>query len=352
MCTYKVAKKKKSMSTLAPRFLIGLLVCLLAWWISWNQLSTQHVQVSQPSECAAPSLYTSDSCLQKCIQKSLATILFPKPLDTIQPKVSCHSCPHYNGSDTIFEHISQYLQGTVLDAGTGPSSLQFLAQLQASNQIQKVTAITASKHMYDHIQSIPLDRDLKLGTWSDLSLNDQFDSVLVDYLIGSMDAFSPYTQHLIFHTLKRYLKKSGKIIVVGWEPMVDEGITEGDHLLLAARNLEMSCMLLSKNRLFDEGKGRLYREFPRQVIEDYMTTSGIRITHRVSFPIVYGKPNLKEWLDGCEYYLEHLEGNHARSMAVALRKRIAELHELIYKNQELEEGLCFGMDYVLVGELE
>ena len=85
--------------------------------------------------------------------------------------------------------------GKFLDAGTGVSSLKWINTIPTESW----TAITADQHMLNSIVSDPtiIKRDvdsLLIGNWMDekfcLELG-KFDTILADYLIGSVDGFSP-----------------------------------------------------------------------------------------------------------------------------------------------------------------
>lgn len=83
-----------------------------------------------------------------------------------------------------------------------------------------------------------------------LQLKDrQFDVILVDYLIGAMDGFSPHQQDLMLPTLARYLKPGGRMYIVGLEPIPDD-----EGLLGKVRRVRDACILLAGHKC--------YREYP------------------------------------------------------------------------------------------
>ncbi len=87
--------------------------------------------------------------------------------------------------------------GKILDAGTGINSLSWISQLKSESW----TAVTCAINMKADIQQIisarqrPQDR-LLLGNWadSDFMVNERFDTVIADYLLGAVDGFVPYWQ--------------------------------------------------------------------------------------------------------------------------------------------------------------
>jgi hypothetical protein len=296
-----------------------------------------------PSLCAPPEKYIHPTCRSTCTQKSLQSTRFPIDPSTVSNDISCHGCPGYQGPNTLFQSIQGYIHGRVLDSGTGTSSMSFLHHLQSNGNITSITGITASQSMYEKVQS--LGTVIK-GNWADEGLlqGQVFDTVLVDYLVGSMEAFAPYTQSKIFTRLGRHVDVGGAMLVLGWEPMPDSSSTKGEELLLEVIATQNACIHL--------GKGKTYREYPRHVIEEYLVSSGWNVVQRQSFPIVYGPRKLHRLLNSCDFYLERVQGRTASAVKNAMKQRVKELRLRIDSNQELSEGLCFGMDYAIVAKRE
>ena len=69
---------------------------------------------------------------------------------------------------------------------------------------------------------------LVVGNWVDSELlkGEQFDTVLVDYLIGAIEGFAPYWQDLVFERLRPLVK--GRMYITGLEPYVP--IVEKDEV--------------------------------------------------------------------------------------------------------------------------
>jgi hypothetical protein len=118
--------------------------------------------------------------------------------------------------------------GHLLDAGTGVKSLQWIQSLDTSAW----TAVTASKAMrqsiLNEVAPEPRSEDrLVVGNWTDPNLlsGEQFDTVLVDYLVGAIEGFSPYWQDRIFPRLLPHAR--GRVYVVGLEPYVGFGAETG-----------------------------------------------------------------------------------------------------------------------------
>ena len=90
--------------------------------------------------------------------------------------------------------------GSLLDAGTGDSSLRWICELPT----ERWTAVTASARMVesarDAIGTIAREQDrIVHGNWADNSLleGEVFNTVIADYLLGAIEGFVPYFQPLI-----------------------------------------------------------------------------------------------------------------------------------------------------------
>lgn len=154
---------------------------------------------------------------------------------------------------------------SVLDAGTGRSSLAWLLR---SRWVRSWAAVTASASMQADVSAtlaaaaaaLPVGAALPpgrivLGSWDDPLLlrgeggvgagggpeagsgpeqlglgqgsggaanegaNEQFDVVLADYLLGSMDGFTPYRQDVLIERLLPHLAPGGTLVLVGLEPI-------------------------------------------------------------------------------------------------------------------------------------
>src|SRR5215213_2881956 len=113
--------------------------------------------------------------------------------------------------------------GRILDAGTGPRSFRWLTSLETDS----ITAVTGDALMHRKVQRLageprrPEDR-LLLGNWTDPELlaGERFDTVLADYLLGSIEGFAPYFQTSLFERLRPLT--GNRLYLTGVEPYVVE----------------------------------------------------------------------------------------------------------------------------------
>ena len=107
--------------------------------------------------------------------------------------------------DALFSQIVSWNNnrnwGNVLDAGSGAHSLSWLLGLET----ESVTALTGDPQTKSRLikqfnSSLRESDQIICGNWLNQSLleGQSFDTVIVDYLIGSLNRFSPYLHNQIF----------------------------------------------------------------------------------------------------------------------------------------------------------
>lgn len=223
--------------------------------------------------------------------------MMASPVMMIVPSASTTSTKGrlvYGKDDALFGSIERE-QGNVpfgnfLDAGTGMHSLRWVATLGGDKGMTKFTAITADATMQRNVQneaealSISHLGNIIVGNWfgeepAPIELNEEYDTILADYLIGSMDGFSPYMQDQMIGKLVSLLKPGGRLYVVGLQPIPDTAPGEA-NVICKVRQVRDACILLAGHRC--------YREFPvdwirRQVEND----PRLELMNSSTFPILY-----------------------------------------------------------------
>ena len=121
----------------------------------------------------------------------------------------------YGKNDALFGAIEKQQGdkpfGSFLDAGTGLHSLRWmgtLTDLSDGRSMTSFTAITADETMRRNVQDeanalgLAHRGDIMIGNWfhphAPLQLEQRYDTILADYLIGAMDGFSPYQQDCMY----------------------------------------------------------------------------------------------------------------------------------------------------------
>jgi hypothetical protein len=112
-----------------------------------------------------------------------------------------------------------------------------------------------------------------------------------------MDGFSPYRQDEIIPLLARYLKPSGRLYIVGLEPIpdaVDDADDAASNMICQVRQVRDACILLAGHRC--------YREYPldwivRQVHRCRQHSSDLSLVDTARFPILYSHATIVKQLN-------------------------------------------------------
>lgn len=233
--------------------------------------------------------------------------------------------------------------GQVLDAGTGVKSLEWITTLATESW----TAITASHRMADKIRDEPgisvrpQDR-LLVGNWINNSLltGETFDTVLVDYLIGAIEGFSPYWQGRLLERLRPLLRPDGRLYIIGLEPYVPfKPGTESGTVIWEIGRARDACLLLAGERP--------YREYPADWVLQRLGQAGYRVAAIRHFPIRFGEQFINSQLDMC---LDRLTRFACDDLATSMRRYVEDLRARALALQSRYNGLRHGRDYVIAAE--
>uniref|UniRef100_A0A6U5KST7 Methyltransferase type 11 domain-containing protein n=1 Tax=Corethron hystrix TaxID=216773 RepID=A0A6U5KST7_9STRA len=267
-------------------------------------------------------------------------------------------------SDTLFEHIEEIQGdrpwGRLLDAGTGLHSLRWISTLlHEGSTVTSWSAVTADEGMRKSVQSeargLGMLSDegsigtVLIGNWQDemtvLCEDELFDTIIVDYLVGSIDGFAPYYQDLIFPRIVRHLSPGGRIYVVGLQPIPDK-VGNGDdpkaQLVCEVRKVRDACILL--------GGHRCYREFPADWINRHLARAELEVIETKKFPILYSHSAIVRQINVGRSKLSLFPNKElAESMRITLDKLETESKEA---TASAERGrLKLGFDYIVAAEL-
>lgn len=179
-----------------------------------------------------------------------------------------------------------------------------------------------------------------VGNWADDALlaGERYDTVLLDYLIGAVDAFAPYGQEGLLHRLTA--RVAGTLYVTGLEPYVPiVADDEAGQFIGDLGRLRDACQLLARDRP--------YREYPAAWVSAQLRQAGLVVTHEKFFPIRYREGFLASQLAICESRIERFAD---RALAGALREHVAAMRERGEQLIERHDGLRCGRDYILRAE--
>ncbi len=290
-----------------------------------------------------------------------------KAFETSQHKSSSSSS---NNSNNHHGHF-----GRLLDAGTGSESMRWLASLFDKSMIESFTAITADEIMHNRVTAqanelgISNKGQIIIGNWIDgvnkntgmLNFNSRrkkkkdstillhqgeeaelFDTILVDYLIGAMDKFSPYFQDVIFERLNAHLRPGGRLLILGMEPISDEGNDGVAKITTDIKHARDSCQLLAGERP--------YREFPLSWIERTLAkVDGLTVVQRKIFPFKYTYEKLVEQINLGRRRVKNFSSNELKAAMIEV------LDELDARSLKITQGLkdgtfTSGFNYLVIVE--
>lgn len=231
--------------------------------------------------------------------------------------------------------------GTVLDAGTGRSSLRWLLDISSD----RWTAVTGSPLMEERVRAEAGDRlrardRIVLGNWMDPDLlaGEVYDHVLADYLLGAIEGFAPYWQDRLFGRLRPLVGK--RLYLIGLEPYVPfPPQDEAGEFIVGIGRLRDACLLLTG--------GRPYREYPLDWVLRHLRAADFDVVDVLRLPIRYGPRFIDSQLDMCT---RALNGLRDRTLALALQQQAAELRERAHAVCRQQGGLRHGHDYIVIAE--
>jgi len=232
--------------------------------------------------------------------------------------------------------------GSVLDAGTGVQSLNWIADLET----ERWTAISASPRHAEMTRTEVVDRQraqdrLIVGNWIDPELlkGEVYDTVVADYLLGAVEGFAPYYQPYLFQRLRPMTRSM--LYIKGLEPYVPTNApeTEAGRIIWEIGRYRDACVLLSGDVP--------YREYPALWVVDQLRIAGFKVQSLKHFKIRYKKTFVNAQIDLCTPGLKKLS-DHA--LANALRQRGEDLRGKALAYIEKEGALPFGRNYVIAAE--
>ena len=245
----------------------------------------------------------------------------------------------------LFRHI-EALQGgqpwgSLLDAGTGTNSIQWVTSIETTRWVAVSGAVAHATQVRDVAEPVrrPQDRII-VGNWADPQLlaGERFDTVLADYLIGAVEGFAPYFQERMF--VRLHGVTAGQLYLVGLEPYVshDPG-TEAGRIIWEIGRYRDACLLIAGERP--------YREFPMEWVLERLEASGWRIIDVERFPIRYGARFVNSQIDMC---LRRLEAMPNQALAAALHAQGEEIRARALAMSARLDGLRHGFDYTIAAE--
>ena len=253
--------------------------------------------------------------------------------------------------------------GRVLDAGTGLHSLRWMQTVLLDERgrnsdpegvrITSFVGITADPTMQRKVEKearklqIPYGKgggthnhnsknEFLIGNWfpskdmdtgdtddntiADLSAyfiqkGETFDTILVDYLIGAMDAFSPYTQDMLLPMLAQLLTPStGRLYLIGMEPVPDVLPSDASNLFCKVTRVRDAMIKLgtlqgdADDTPTHHLQHRPYREYPLSWIQRQLASrdTSLREIASKKWYLQYVHHNIMNQLNVARYNLQFI----------------------------------------------
>lgn len=191
--------------------------------------------------------------------------------------------------------------GDVLDAGTGEHSLSWLVSLPT----RSITAVTGEPERQVELsylaRKVFRSQDAVVaGNWLDPALlaGRQFDTVLADYLLGSVEGFAPGFQTEVFARLRPLVRH--RLYVVGLSPLpLSADDSPGGRLLIEIGRARDMCILAAGRRPF--------REFEKEWARAQLERSGFAIEHITAVTSTYTRSFLRNQIAVAAFMLDKAE---------------------------------------------
>lgn len=247
----------------------------------------------------------------------------------------------------LYSYVAAYHQrthqgswGQVLDAGTGWNSLAWITTLPTAGWTAVTVDPSRTTRLLPAYQPTMRHTDaIILGDWQDPTLlkDQQFDVVILDYLIGAIDAFTPYFQDQIVQRLAVHC--TDRLYIIGLEPMLTTPQETGAGLALALDQLKDACRLHA-------GK-RPYREYPATWVERRCKEAGLSVLHTKHFPRQLRAKYVHSRVAACRHLLHEITDTHLQD---ALELRIKALEQQLLPLANTPTGIQASSNYVIVAQ--
>lgn len=244
--------------------------------------------------------------------------------------------------------------GVVLDAGTGGHSLRWLSNLPEIDRIVAVSAdLSSGEGKGAAGETLNADRGdvLVQGSWcvdgrrpKDV---EPCDTILADYLIGSMDGFTPFAQDRLLEDILPLLKPDGFIHLVGLQPIYTllsasaySRLTDAQKVVVDTARVRDACILLARHRP--------YREFPLDWIERQLTKNGLElIAPPQTYGVVWKHATIKRQLDVARRKLPLFESEDVANAMRAQIDAIENRAKTLLPNDATANKVVYSFDYVV-----
>lgn len=231
--------------------------------------------------------------------------------------------------------------GRMLDAGTGPGSIDWLLSIATESW----TAVTAAPGNAAQVEKIVGTRKrandrIVTGNWANPKLlgGERFDTVLAEHLLGAVDGFSPFLQTALLRRLRALT--AGRLYLIGMEPYaMARPESEAGQLLFDIARYRDACMLLVGERPF--------REYPMTWVVTELGHAGFKVTATARFPMRLTATFVNGQIDRT---IQRLGNFPDRALGDALEDRGFALRDRTLDYIKRHGTLAHGFNYLVAAE--
>lgn len=236
----------------------------------------------------------------------------------------------------IFKLIPKTVQfegKTILDAGSGDQSLEFLT----SRNIGTIYSVSIDAKEVEKNKSKYGSHKNIVFVQSDLtkeSLDNKFDLIFCDYFFAGVEGFSPFKSLETLKNLKASLKADGVVVIVGLEPLVDPKTPEQTAIEELIRRRGALKMWLGEP---------VYRELPRLYLESLLNSLDFKIEAVTTRDSYYDSVFFTKYLGSIESHANNIDNLEIKKGLLVF------VDEYRKKIKDFIFPCVFGEEYVLIG---
>lgn len=200
------------------------------------------------------------------------------------------------------------------------------------------------KNVQHEAFELDIEGNIVMGNWfsetNPLELDEQYDTILADYLIGAMAGFSDYHQDLMLPKLAALLKPGGRLYIVGLQPIPDKVDNPAANIICRIRQVRDACILLAGHQC--------YREYPVDWIHRQVRQiDSLKLVETSKFTILYKHATILRQINVARSKFPYFP---TPSLVESMKQVLNQLEQESYEATEKFGPIKLGFDYVISAE--
>jgi len=178
---------------------------------------------------------------------------------------------------------------------------------------------------------------------------NKFNVVLADYLIGAMDAFSPYQQDEMVGKLSRFLKPSGRLYLVGMEPIPDYHRPDDGDVFCKATRIRDAVIKMAHNQ--SNTQQRPYREYPMEWVRRQIRNDPLlEEIDSTKLHLKYKHNNIVNQINVARGKLGYIDHDPTAEAVKLLLNELEKESKTVTDNAKHNMVSVNGFDYIVVAQ--